>query len=147
MSEPKPKKKGKRLAPAIRENVMAEIAVMPPGQETADQIGMKWGVDPASVRRLMRSHNEIADLRQAAAARMLQISIRAQDRLMEDLDSEEVMIKCSPKYKSTIVKNSADAAVTLIEGIPQTTNVINFGDLKKQMKVLESFRQSKTITV
>jgi hypothetical protein len=137
----------KKIPPAVREGAIAEIAALPPGKESIALICKNWGLEPNDVRRLMSSTNEIADLRQAAATRMLKLSIKSQERLMEDLENPETMAATSAKDKAFITKATADGAVTLIEGIPQTTNVINFGDLKRVRLQVEQYRAAKAIEV
>lgn len=146
MSDPKPRRKSANLPKGVREGAIADIASSTlDKQHTIEAVSKRWGLEPTTVQKLMRSHNEIADLRQAAAGRMMELNLKSQDRLMESLSNDAEMANTSAKDKAFITKATADAAVTLIEGIPQTANIIDFGALKRIKLDVANYRAAKVI--
>lgn len=143
--------RGRRVAPKVKEAVLQEVAAHPniEGRGVVANIAKGWGLDPGTVRGFMKDAGAIAELRTAAAGRCLELTLRGQERLMEDFNDEGKMFETSMKDKAFAVKSTADAAVTLLEGIPKNNTVVNFGDLKmaKQMLIQYDERAKEKNTV
>jgi hypothetical protein len=147
MSEPKAKK-GKHIPSPIRDGVLRDLSAKPkplPAGEL-DTIASRWHVTKAAVVAIQsRNSEEINSLRAIIAERNLVIASKAQDRLLSELHNENA--EASIKDLAFTVKAAGDSAVALLDGNERAVVAPNFGDLKRTIKALATWRESKVITV